>query len=50
MPKKLVSQEEKEFWKECFEWFRTVAVEKGYISKNWKNDLIEYIYSEMTLS
>lgn len=37
----------KEFGKEVFEWFKTVAVEDGIVSKKWKNDLIDYIYNKM---
>lgn len=38
---------EKEFYKEVFEWIKVDGVERGYFNKNWKNDLIDYIYNEM---
>lgn len=48
MPRKrLITEEEKKFVKEVFEWIQTTGIEKGYFSRKWKDDLVNYIYEEM---
>jgi len=45
--KRFITEEEKQFIKDIFEWFKTEAVKEGIISKKWKDDLIDYIYEEI---
>jgi len=48
MPKeKFIDEQTKEFVKEVFEWIQTTGIENGFFSKNWKEDLINYIQKEM---
>jgi len=45
--KTVISEETREFRKEFFEWLQTIGVEEGYIKKDWKSELIEYIQRKM---
>jgi len=45
--KRLITEEEKIFIRDIFEWFSNEAVKEGIVSKKWKDDLINYIYEEM---
>ncbi len=45
--KTVISEETREFRKEFFEWLQTIGVEEGYIRKDWKSELIEYIWQKM---
>lgn len=48
MAKKIIiTEEERKFWRDFFEWIQKEAIEEGIISENWKKDLIDYIYEEM---
>jgi len=45
--KRLITEEEKIFIRNIFEWFSNEAIKEGIVSKKWKDDLIDYIYEEM---
>jgi len=45
--KRLITEEEKQFIKDVFEWLQNEAIREGIVSKRWKDDLIDYIYEEM---
>lgn len=47
MAKRGIDAETKEFVKEVFEWIKTSGVERGFIRKDWKGQLIDFIYEEM---
>ena len=45
--KRLITEEEKIFIRDIFEWFSNEAVKEGIVSRKWKDDLIDYIWEEM---
>jgi len=47
MPKKAITPEEKEFWKEVFIWIENEGVPEGYFTQNWKKDLASIIWREL---
>lgn len=42
-----ITEEEKEFIREVFKWMQTTGIQKGFIRKDWKGQLIDFIYEEM---
>lgn len=44
---KRMTEEEKKFIREVFKWLETTGVERGFVRKDWKGQLIDYIYNEM---
>lgn len=45
--REIMAEDYKLFIREIFEWIKTTGVEKGFFKRDWKSDLISYIYEEM---
>ena len=45
--KNVITQEQKEFRKEFFEWLQSKHAEEYISANNWKEELIEYIYEQI---
>jgi hypothetical protein len=44
--KEIIDIETKIFRRDFFEWIKGEGVREGYIGKNWKDELIDYIYEK----
>lgn len=47
MSKRGIDAETKEFVKEVFKWLETSGIEQGFVRRDWKGQLIDFIYEEM---
>lgn len=45
--KRIITEEEKKFVRDIFEWLKEEATREGIINRNWKEEMIDYIYEEM---
>ncbi|MEM5867462.1 MAG: hypothetical protein QXG39_06050 [Candidatus Aenigmatarchaeota archaeon] len=45
--REVITEDYKLFIREIFEWIKTTGVERGFFKRDWKSDLISYIYEEM---